>query len=170
MMRALTHGLGACALVASLTACADGQGEDAAEGGNDALVDYTDCMRDAGVEDFPYIEQSEGGGIMIDGDIDPDDPVFQAAQAECAEYMEDARQEAEERLDPEERERREEAMVAFVECMRGEGIDMPDPDPDQGMGMGRGEDGMDPDDPAFQAALEECQDDDMVMRGPGRED
>jgi hypothetical protein len=54
----------------------------------------------------------------------------------------------------------EEALLAFTECLREHGIDVPDPEfDDSGRGRMRmqlGESGIDPDDPKFRAAQEEC--------------
>lgn len=48
-----------------------------------------------------------------------------------------------------------ERMQAFVDCMRGNGVDLPDPDPNQpGLRFDRNE--VDIEDPAVQAALEAC--------------
>jgi hypothetical protein len=58
----------------------------------------------------------------------------------------------------------QEALLSFVKCMRGEGIDLPDPDfsgggPGRGRGQGGGflvNSGIDPRDPKFQAAQQKC--------------
>ena len=53
----------------------------------------------------------------------------------------------------------EEAILAYTECMRGEGIDLPDPDfsGEPGEGGFLGGSGIDPNDPDFQDAQEKCQ-------------
>ena len=59
-------------------------------------------------------------------------------------------------------EEREEAMLAFAQCMRDHGIDMPDPqfNEDGGATIQAGPGGaIDPDDPDFQAAEEACRGD-----------
>ena len=56
-------------------------------------------------------------------------------------------------------EERQEAMLAFAQCMRDHGIDMPDPqfNEDGGATLQGGPGGaIDPDDPDFQAAEEAC--------------
>ena len=50
----------------------------------------------------------------------------------------------------------QDAMVAFAECMRDEGIDVPDPGEGGGLVVGGGHGGLDPADPEFQEAEEEC--------------
>ena len=56
----------------------------------------------------------------------------------------------------------EEAILAYTECMREEGIDLPDPDFSGELGEGGGSgflggSDIDPNDPDFQAAQEKCQ-------------
>jgi hypothetical protein len=71
-------------------------------------------------------------------------------------------------------EDREEAMLDFAECMRDHGIDFPDPQFEDGGGMTIGigpESRVDPSDPDFQDAQEECAGDEggifSVGGGPG---
>jgi hypothetical protein len=55
----------------------------------------------------------------------------------------------------------QEILLDYTECMREEGIDLPDPDfsggPRGGFRIQLGPNGVDPDDPEFQAAREKCQ-------------
>ena len=60
----------------------------------------------------------------------------------------------------------EDIVLAYTQCLRDEGFDVPDPDFGAGPGEGGGpaafadqlrDAGIDPDDPAYQAAVEECQ-------------
>jgi hypothetical protein len=126
------------------------------------LLDYSECMRKEGV-DFPDPDFSGGPGggarILLGPNSDPDDPKFQAAQEKCEPILANLRQQ----FDPAEQEERQEAALAFAKCMREHGIDMPDPDL-SGDGPSRrreggpfGDSGVDPDDPDFRAAQEECQ-------------
>lgn len=49
---------------------------------------YSQCMRDHGVTNFP--DPNENGGIQINGDalgMSPDDPTFKAADAACQSLM-----------------------------------------------------------------------------------
>ncbi|MBP2323830.1 uncharacterized protein YceK [Kibdelosporangium banguiense] len=48
----------------------------------------------------------------------------------------------------------EEQMQKFAQCMRDNGVDMPDPEPGGGMGGGGGN--IDRDSPAFQKAMDAC--------------
>ncbi|MGI5283185.1 hypothetical protein ACQEVF_07615 [Nonomuraea polychroma] len=50
-----------------------------------------------------------------------------------------------------------EQMRQFAQCMRDNGVDMPDPNPDGTMGSGEGRN-FNRDDPQFQKAFDACQD------------
>jgi hypothetical protein len=135
------------------------------------LLDYTECMRDEGVDipDPDFSGDGGGGKILIGpGGIDPDDPDFQDAQEKCAPMLEGLRRS----FDPEAREAFQEAALEFAQCMRDHGIDVPDPDfsgpaPGRGKGDGAlGRFGVDPDDPDFQEAREAC--DEALADLPGR--
>jgi hypothetical protein len=129
------------------------------------LLEYTECMRDEGI-DLPDPDFSGGarGGFRIQlgpNGMDPDDPEFQAARKKCEPILANLRQQ----FDPEEQEERQEAALEFAKCMREHGIDIPDPDFSGGGAPGRraeggpfGDSGVDPDDPDFRAAQEECDD------------
>ncbi len=57
----------------------------------DAALEYAQCMRDHGI-DMPDPKFSGGGMTqMLGGDINPDDPKFQAAQEACGDILGDAR-------------------------------------------------------------------------------
>ena len=49
-----------------------------------ALLEYSECMRENGIDDFP--DPEPGGGIMMNGDMgfDPQSEEFQAADEACA--------------------------------------------------------------------------------------
>jgi hypothetical protein len=139
----------------------------------EALLAYTKCMRDEGI-DLPDPEFSDGGRrarvLIGPRDFDPDDPDFQAAQEKCEPMLEGLRQ----NFDEEDRQAMQEAALEFAKCMREHGIDMPDPD-FSGDAPGRrgssgafrfGGDGLDPDDPEFQEAREAC--DEAFADLPGR--
>lgn len=56
----------------------------------EALVEYSECMRENGIADFP--DPTEGGGIMMNGDdmsFDPQSEEFQAAQEACEDVAPD---------------------------------------------------------------------------------
>ena len=152
--------------VASLTSpdtAAASPSPDASTNPEDAMLDFAQCMRDNGV-DMPD-PQTGGGGVRItvgQNGIDPGSEAFQAAQEACQHFLDDAgfgtpRELSQEQLDQ---------LVAFAQCMRDNGIDMPDPAADGGMNVqirgqagsgGAGPGGIDPQSEAFQAAMEACQ-------------
>jgi hypothetical protein len=133
----------------------------ASEDPEEILLDYTECMRKEGIDvpDPDFSETPRGGFRIQLGANDPDDPEFQAAREKCEPILANLRQQ----FDPEEQEERQEAALEFAKCMREHGIDIPDPDFSGGAPGRRreggpfGDSGIDPDDPDFRAAQEECQ-------------
>lgn len=118
----------------------------------DAMVAFAECMRENGI-DFP--DPGSGGGLIIgpDSDIDPEDPDFKAAEAECKPILDEA-EKSMPKPSEEELAKMRDSMLAFARCMRGEGIDFPDPEFGEG---GRMEAPLgDHDDPDFREAAEKC--------------
>lgn len=164
---AVAVGLALCA--ATLAACgsnASGNGEDAAAQ-EEARLEFAECMRQHGVE----MEDPTPGqkGVIIGGTgtkgpgkqstgVNPDDPATKKALAACKGKLGDLGQEP----SPQEQEEFKEDALAFAECMREHGVDMPDPQFD-GEGHvqmrigGRSSSGPSPESPAFQKAQETCQ-------------
>lgn len=122
------------------------------EDAEQAQLDFARCMREQGV-DFPDPQPDENGDLRLQppaGGLD-DPEAFQDAAQECRELLEAVQPD----LSEEDRSEFEDARLEFARCMRDEGVDVPDPQPGQ-VGPGALGD-IDADDPAFQAALEECQ-------------
>jgi hypothetical protein len=162
--------------VASLALAACGGGEDpdlssADERGEmrEAALDFAQCMRENGV-DMP--DPTAGGGIRLQaGPGSGNNPqTVERAQEECREHLE--------AIDPPEiseeqqREFKEQALK-FARCMREQGIDMPDPTFGEGGRVQQriGPGGINPEDPRFQEAEEECSQYRPRMRtegGPGQ--
>jgi len=131
----------------------------------EAVLAFADCLRDEGLDIEDPTFDGGGrfgfnlGGAVRGGPGDADGPneEFQAAFAECEGLLEGISQQFE-RPDPGEIE---DSLVAFADCMRGEGVDMADPDfsaQDEGPGGARllfGD--LDLDDPTVAAAFEMCQ-------------
>ena len=141
------------------TATTDG-GNAVADDPEEAALAWARCMREQGV-DVPDPEVSNGR-VMIrpgSGDVRRADPEkFRAAAETCGTPFGDA---GPPQLSESERAALQETLLEFAECMRGEGIDMPDPDFSQGRGgglfrLGGPGSGIDPDDPDFRAAQETC--------------
>jgi hypothetical protein len=135
----------------SAGAAADGGGGTtvASSDSDQALVQFAQCMRDQGV-DVPDPGDASGGaqGGPPAGDFDAA-ALRQAMQA-CGQYLQGSggpggapdgsgfggtRSE-------------------LAQCLRDEGVDLPDPQTGQARGPGAA--GLDSDDPAVQAALEKC--------------
>ena len=123
-----------------------------------SLLAFTACMRDEGV-DLPDPQVDSEGNVSLNRgglqDLGVDRQTIQAAFEECGDLIEGVIQQFE-RPDLTEIE---DQLLAFAQCMRDQGIDMDDPDltatPGPGGGGPFGD--IDPDDPAFQAAADECQ-------------
>ncbi len=117
-----------------------------------ALADYADCMAENGV-DMPDRGAVGQVGEGAEGEDPLEDPDFADANAACEDLLGGvvfSDGEAEE-LDPEVLD----AMLAYAQCMREEGIDMPDP---AGGGLVVEADGagFDPESEEFQRADDKC--------------
>jgi hypothetical protein len=152
----------------------------------EAILAFSACMRDNGVEDFEDPDISADGSIQFrfgpgsggrSGEPptqEERDTIRQAFQA-CSEYLQGLA------FGPGsiDRSEIEDNLYEFAACMRDNGYDMPDPDlsalgpPSSGQDDGefQGPFGdIDPDDPTFQTALAACQDifgGGFVFGGPG---
>jgi hypothetical protein len=143
----------------------DGTGEEASDDPEEAMEQFSECMQEHGV-DFPdpAAPGDEPQGVIIT--IGPgDEDNMQEAQEACDYLMENVRNNIE--LDPEQQAEMQAQMLEFTDCMRDQGIDMPDPEfsEDGGMAitMSAGSapeneaGGLNPrDDAEFEAAMEVC--------------
>jgi len=145
--------------VGSTEASSDGESQDVADlDSEEAMLAFARCMREHGVN-VPDPQPDENGRLRFQIQGRPgDEDKLREAQEACGQYLEAARPE----LTEEEQAERYDQALAFARCMRDEGIDFPDPQPDGfGPGGGGGANGppeFDADEPAFQEALETCQD------------
>ena len=117
-----------------------------------ARVRLQECLREQGV-DLPA--GGPGGGDDGGGeppDIDRDE--LQEAMEACAEFRDEAFGD----IDEQDRQEFQDAFAKFSQCMRDEGIDVPEMTPGEGGGPGGGGEQLDRDDPDVQAAIEQCQD------------
>ena len=139
----------------------DGEGSQSQGDGqkdpSDAALAYAKCMRREGI-DMPDPKVGEGGLIQIGpgpakGGLEEPDEDFKAADEKCRHLLQTGAAE----LSEEDKAALQDAMLQFTECMRNEGIDMPDPTEGGGayVEIG-GEGGIDPDDPEFRRAEEKC--------------
>jgi hypothetical protein len=128
----------------------------------DAFRKYAECMRKHGV-DMPDPNFSKNGGVTIQaappgggGSPQGPSPQFEAADKACRHFIDNAVNGSGAKLDPQQQEKMKEAALAFAQCMRAHGIDMPDP---QFSGDGRVTQqlGGNPNEAKFQAAQKACQ-------------
>jgi hypothetical protein len=111
---------------------------------------FVDCMREQGI-DMPDPDPDGAGGLLSLDELDMTREELQPALDACREYLPFGNDSGEP-LDPETLAQ----MTEFAQCMRDNGIEMPDPDPNGGFGLAEGD--IDLQDPEFQAAVEACQD------------
>ena len=159
--------------------------EDAADDTNPAaenekaILEFSQCMRDNGVEGFEdpefgpdgEIEFSFGGRVQSD-DFEADRETLRAAFEACQENIEGLA------FGPGaiDRSEIEDTLYEFAVCMRANGVEMEDPDfsnliPGEGNGGGPFGSSFDPTDPEVQAAIEVCQEifgDGLRFGGGGR--
>ncbi|MGI5490156.1 hypothetical protein [Microtetraspora malaysiensis] len=108
---------------------------------------FAQCMRDHGVE-MQDPDPNGGGGMVMTGKQGDKDKIKKAADA-CRAYSPfGERGEAR----PEDVER----LRVFAQCIRDNGVDMPDPDANGQMVGGNAD--LKPDDPKMKAAIEACRD------------
>lgn len=172
LLAALALTLAACgssgsAEVASLSETG-GAGTDVAEDAatttddasdEEAILAFSACMREHGIEDFEDPDIGADGSISFGlrgqagGEFDRE--AMQAAMDACRSHLDGlalARGGGD-------RTEIEDQLYELAACMRDNGYDMPDPDFGSEPGSGGGPFGeLDPEDPAFQAALETCED------------
>ena len=139
----------------------------------EAVLAFTECLRDQGLDiDDPTFDAD--GAFQLDlrrtfggpgQEQGPSDELESAMEA-CGDLMDGVRQ----RFTDIDLTEIEDSLLAFSECMRNEGFDVPDPDfsaiVDENPGPGRGRSllgDLDPTDPGVAEAIENCQ----TEFGPG---
>jgi hypothetical protein len=138
----------------------------------DAMLEYAECMRDEGI-DFPD-PSTNGDGMIVIGPrgatngppTEAEMEEFEAADEACRHILEAVQAELP-RPDPEQEAEMRDQALAFAECMRDNGIDFPDPRFEEGGGVGIALEDIDPSDPDFQEAQEECAGDGGGIFGAG---
>jgi hypothetical protein len=134
-------------------------GSTAPEDIQEAMLAFTECMRDHGIDMPDPDVTGDGGGMAIAIEGELDDEQFQEAQEACEPLMANARADLD--MDPEEQAEMQAQMLEFAACMREHGIDMADPVfSDDGrvtqQGPPPGADGSDFDGEEFEAAADAC--------------
>jgi hypothetical protein len=124
----------------------------------EALQAFAECMREHGLEDFPDPTIDENGGIEISAG-DPGDfgrAERDAAMQACDHLLPEGAGPGDgEGPSAEEQAAMEDALLAYAQCMRDHGIDMPDPEFSGGGVIQQGGD-FDPNDPEFEEADDAC--------------
>ena len=153
----------------------DGTTAEAPTDPEEAMLAFTECMRDHGVDmpDPQMAKPATGGAkpgnavIAVEGD--PNDPTFQQANEACEPLMANMRNDLAD--DPERLAEMKAQMLEFAQCMRDHGIDMADPTfDDKGrVKMSGPPPDAERDSDAFNAAAEECNQGEggpMIQIGP----
>lgn len=124
----------------------------------EALQAFAECMREHGLEDFPDPQIDGNGGIEISAG-DPGDfgrAELDAAMQACEHLLPEGAGPGDgEGPSAEEQAAMEDALLAYAQCMRDHGIDMPDPEFSGGGVIQQGGD-FDPNDPEFEEADDAC--------------
>jgi hypothetical protein len=128
----------------------------------EAGLKFAQCMRENGVENFPDPQADGSSMIRVGPDSGITPEQMEEGEKACAHLREEIRPQMSE---ADQAEFKEQALE-HARCMREHGIDFPDPefsaDGKVTMKLKRGE--VDPEDPDFKAAQEECgQEGGMIM-------
>jgi hypothetical protein len=120
----------------------------------DAMLAYSQCMRDHGIKDFP--DPDANGGFSLSAspgsDLDPNNPTYQAADEACKALM------PKHEFTAEEQAAMRTQNLQYSQCMRAQGItDFPDPTAGGTLEIQPTPGGdLDPDNPKYQAADKAC--------------
>jgi hypothetical protein len=129
------------------TTTAQGAGGASSDQG-EALLAYAQCMRKHG-HDVPDPTQDANGNLMLPPPEDAGD--LEDAPKECTDKLQGALP----NLSQQDQSEFQDKLLAYAQCMRKNGYNMPDPN---FSGDGAPFDLGDQDDPKFKAADEKCQD------------
>lgn len=154
---------GVASLESTDTTTSDVSNDEASADDEETLLAFASCMRENGAEDFedPTLDSNGVPQFRLRGastDPEADREVMEAAFEACQDHLESLAF-GRGSIDVTEVE---DTLVDFAACMRDNGYDMPDPDlsnfgerGDEGGGLFGGQ--LDPDDPDFVSAMEECE-------------
>ena len=150
--------LGAIAAAFLLAACGGGTSTNSVASSEKTreqqFLKLAKCLREHGIN---VSTPTAGGPIRIQGGGNITPQTMEAAQAACKRYAPTENQ----KLTPQQRVEREEAVRKFARCMREHGIKLEAKTSNGGAAIGinihRGEGGPNPESPAFEAAQKACQ-------------
>jgi hypothetical protein len=152
-----------------------GDGDVSEAEAEEAMLEFTECMREHGI-DMPDPDTSgRGGGAIFIGPEErgasPDMDEFAAADEACRHLIEGVMGPGRD-MTPEEEAEMQDQALAMAQCMREHGIDMPDPQFEDGGMMTQGLGGdIDPMSEEFQEAQEACAEEagieGGIFAGPG---
>jgi hypothetical protein len=130
-------------------------GSSTAADGSDRAVQYSECMRENGVPEFP---DPENGRLTLRAGpgtgLDPNSAEFNAAQQACQDLAPQGGQSG-----GGGNANLEAQVLDYAKCMRENGVpDFPDPQVNGGAVRMRLPQGVDENSPQFQAAQQACQD------------
>ena len=132
-----------------------------------AVLAYVKCLRRQGIQIAdPNFSQGGGGGggggggLFGGSGINRNDPKFQKAQTKCRPILDAVRPQ----FSPSDRQAFQDAALEFAQCMRKNGVNVPDPNFSAGGGGPGGGGGgglfgganIDRSDPKVQAAIQTC--------------
>ena len=126
-----------------------GSSQTAPEDPGDAALRFVECMRDWGVDVVDPGEHE--GALVFFSQENVADPDFEEAQEACRPLLPAAFEPPD--VSPQEEARRFDQAVRYTQCMREQGIPVPDPEPGELLGEGPGVDHNAPD---FLAAERVC--------------
>jgi hypothetical protein len=156
--------LGVLAAVALLASCSSvgaapdlGDGSTttstiATSGSGEPVLDFYQCLRDGGLD---VTDPDPNGPIALQG-VDGNDPATVAVIRHCADtHLAGTNTQVGVGGQMGSNMARPEALLAFVDCMRDNGVDMADPDSDGRLSI---PEGADPQGQVFQSAVQSCAD------------
>lgn len=117
----------------------------------DKALEFSRCIRDNGVPDFPDPRFGANGGVSISAPEGTSKEKLDAAMQACRRYAPGGGEQ--QKLDP----ARVDQLRKLAQCMRDHGVEnFPDPT-DQGIQADGNLPGMNPDDPTFKSAMKDCE-------------
>lgn len=154
----LLGGCGSAAKTDQGVASAGGNGTVAPQAGatqqgsmDEQMRKFAQCMRDNGV-DMPDPGPDGGFGGGAENKVDRGSPAFQKAMDACRSMLPGGGDLS--KLDP----KMIDQLRQFTQCLRDNGVDVPDPDPNSPMlGLEKMQ-GLDRDSPAVKKAMDACKD------------